>query len=367
MEPFKNHLDSRKATSIGEAIAAHEPAFQLRSFRRNLAAELEPLELKERVDYIAGKIIAASPHPAHGTLRMLAEMAAPDAACGLSGFQIWPLTKVVSMIGLPHHRASMAALEHLTQLFTAEWDIRPFITAAHEQTFKQLHAWCEHPSEHVRRLVSEGTRPLLPWGSRLPEMASPPFPSLALLEKLHADPSPYVRLSVSNHLNDLSKTQPDLVLRILRSWLDAAPQDQAQAKLARHALRTLIKRGHREALAIIGFPKSKLIALDGFRLSTDKVPIGGVLEISMTIKNGSRQTQGAMFDYGIHYRRANGQLGPPKIYKGRSKSLRAGETWRVEASHSFRIITTRQYHPGVHILEFFVNGTSCGSREFSLG
>ena len=39
-----------------------------------------------------------------------------------------------------------------------------------------------------------------------------PGPTLALLEKLKDDPSEYVRRSVSNHLNDIAKDHPRLVV-----------------------------------------------------------------------------------------------------------------------------------------------------------
>jgi HEAT repeat protein len=83
------------------------------------------------------------------------------------------------------------------------------------------------PSEHVRRLVSEGTRPRLPWASRLPAFQRDPAPVLALLERLKDDPALYVRRSVANNLNDIGKDHPALLADTARAWLQDATQSGA--------------------------------------------------------------------------------------------------------------------------------------------
>ena len=75
-----------------------------------------------------------------------------------------------------------------------------------------LHRCAEDENPHIRRLVSEGTRPRLPWAVCLSPFIEDPGPTLALLEKLKDDPSEYVRRSVSNHLNDIAKDHPRLVV-----------------------------------------------------------------------------------------------------------------------------------------------------------
>jgi 3-methyladenine DNA glycosylase AlkC len=284
---------------------------------------------------------------------------------GLRGFLVWPLTEVVARRGMDHFEDAMVALREMTRRFSAEFAIRPFLRARRERTLKQLHAWCHHPDEHVRRLVSEGSRPLLPWGGNLPELLDAPHPTLALLEKLHRDPSDYVRLSVSNHLNDFSKHHPSLVLETLARWRKNSPDDSRLEKLARHACRTLLKAGHPGALELHGYGSAKILALETFSLAKSSVKLGGTLGYQLVIHNTSRKPVRVMFDYAIHHRKANGTLSP-KVFKGRTKGLAAGERWEISGTHSFRPVTTRVYHPGIHGIEPRLNGRAFPTLEFTL-
>ena len=192
----------------------------------------------------------------------------------------------------------------------------------------------------MRRLVSEGSRPLLPWGGNLTELLEPPHPTLALLEKLHRDPSDYVRLSVANHLNDFSKHHPALVIATLTRWRDANPDDPRLAKLARHACRTLLKAGHAEALEFHGYGAAKSLELEVFELAETTVKTGGSLGYRMILRNASRRPLKVMFDYAIHHRKANGSLSP-KVFKGRVRELAPGE---VMGNHRPPFLQAR-HHP----------------------
>jgi 3-methyladenine DNA glycosylase AlkC len=298
---------------------------------------------------------------------LTAALASDDAgSSGLRGFLVWPLTEIVARRGLPYFEESMAALREMTKRFTAEFAIRPFLREHRQRTLKQLHAWCDDPDEHVRRLVSEGSRPLLPWGGNLTELLEPPHPTLALLEKLHRDPSDYVRLSVSNHLNDFSKHHPALVIATLTRWRDANPDDPRLAKLARHGCRTLLKAGHAEALEFHGYGAAKSLQLDVCELAQNKVKTGGSLGYRMILRNASKRPVKVMFDYAIHHRKANGSLSP-KVFKGRVRELAPGESWEIIGHHSFKPVTTRVYHPGTHRFEPRINGRAFPGREFVLG
>ena len=101
---------------------------------------------------------------------------------------------------------------------TAEFAVRPFIIKHEARMIAQMTAWTEHDNEHVRRLASEGCRPALPWGQALTSFKKDPSPVLQILERLKADPSLYVRKSVANNLNDISKTHPDLITELARDW-----------------------------------------------------------------------------------------------------------------------------------------------------
>jgi 3-methyladenine DNA glycosylase AlkC len=368
MEPFKNEFSHAKARRIGEALKRAHPVFPMARFNKGLESALEPLELKQRMQLIADRIEACLPEDPRLMFPVLTGALAADASdsSGLRGFLVWPLTEIVARRGLPHFDESMVALHGMTKRFTAEFAIRPFLREHRQRTLKQLRVWCGDPDEHVRRLVSEGSRPLLPWGGNLTELLEPPHPTLALLEKLHRDPSDYVRLSVSNHLNDFSKHHPSLVIATLSRWRGANPDDPRLEKLARHACRTLLKAGHAEALEFHGYGAAKSLQLDLCELAQTKVKTGGSLDYGLIIRNASKRPVKVMFDYAIHHRKANGSLGP-KVFKGRVRELAPGESWEITGRHSFKPVTTRVYHPGIHRFEPRINGKAFPGTEFVLG
>ena len=132
----------------------------------------------------------------------------------------------VSQYGLAHFEPSMQAQHALTQRFTAEFSIRPFLQHHPQQTLRRLSQWTQDPSEQVRRLVSEGSRPRLPWAPRLAAFQTDPRPVLQLLEQLRDDTSLYVRRSVANNLNDIGKDNPDMLMDTARRWLLGASTDR---------------------------------------------------------------------------------------------------------------------------------------------
>jgi 3-methyladenine DNA glycosylase AlkC len=367
MEPFKNEFAHVRVRRIGEALKRVHPAFPVARFNKGLASALDPLELKQRMHHIADRIEACLPaHPPEVFRILVASLAKDDSDTGgLRGFLVWPLTEIVARRGLPHFDQAMSALREMTQRFTGEFAIRPFLREHPQRTLKQLHAWCGHPDEHVRRLVSEGSRPLLPWGGNLTELLEPPHPTLALLEKLHRDPSDCVRLSVANHLNDFSKHHPSLVIATLGRWRAANPGDPRLEKLARHACRTLLKAGHARALEFHGYGAAKALKLDVMELAQRKVKTGGSLGYRMILRNAARKPLKVMFDYAIHHRKANGSLSP-KVFKGRIRELAPGEVWEISGRHSFKPVTTRVYHPGIHRFEPRLNGKVFTSVDFVL-
>lgn len=368
MEPFKNEFSHAKARRIGEALKRAHPAFPTARFNKGLESALEPLELKQRMHLIADRIESVLPAHPPELFAILVQSLAGDGSDtrGLRGFLVWPLTEIVARRGLPHFEASMAALREMTKRFTAEFAIRPFLREHPRRTLKQLRAWCGDPDAHVRRLVSEGSRPLLPWGGNLSELLEPPHPTLALLEKLHRDPSDYVRLSVANHLNDFSKHHPSVVIDTLGRWRDADPDDPRLAKLARHACRTLLKAGHAEALEFHGYGVAKSLELVILELAEKTVKTGGSLGYRIILRNAARKPVKVMFDYAIHHRKANGSLSP-KVFKGRVRELAPGEVWEITGRHSFKPVTTRVYHPGIHRFEPRINGKAFPAGEFALG
>jgi len=367
MEPFKNAFGYKNACLISDRLLEVHPDFPIKDYRRGLEKALEPLELKDRMRLLADRVEAGlPPHPPELFAILVKTLATREAdPQGLRGFLVWPLSEIVARRGLGHFKESMAALREITRCFTAEFAIRPFLREHRKRTLEQLRKWCADPDENVRRLVSEGSRPLLPWGERLPELMADPTLTLPLLEKLHRDPSDYVRLSVSNHLNDFSKVHPELVVATLAKWRAENPGDPKLEKLARHACRTLVKQGHVGALTLHGYGSAKALKLLGCTLLNATVKSGGSLGYRVIVRNTSRENQRALFDYAILHRKANGRL-TPKVFKGRIRDLAPGETWEIEGRHSFKPVTTRVYHAGLHGFEPRLNGRIFPAVDFHL-
>lgn len=366
MEPFKNEFSFENACRIAGQIHHVHPEFSARIFRLGLEDALEPLELKQRMQLIAMRIAQNLPSdPAVMFPILVAALAKnPQDKTGLRGFAVWPLTEIVSSRGLDSFPESMTALREMTRCFTAEFAIRPFLRIHQKKTLKQLQKWIKDPDPHVRRLVSEGTRPLLSWGERLPALMAEPALAMPLLEKLYQDESDYVRLSVSNHLNDFSKSHPELVVETLRKWGVSARDQKHFAKLARHSCRTLIKQGHPEALEFHGFGSGNSLEVLHLRISP-RVQLGGYLEYSLSVRNTTEAPIRALFDYAILHLKANGSHSP-KVFKGRVKDLAPGEVWEITGRHALRLITTRVYHPGLQRFEPRINGRISEYSEFVL-
>ena len=132
-------------------------------------------------------------------------------------------------------------------------------------TLQRLAEWAEDKNCHVRRLVSEGTRPRLPLAPRLTQFIKDPRPVLRLLDKLKADPEQMMRRSVANNLNDIAKDNPDLVVKTFKGW--QRTQNKGTQWIVSHASRTLVKEGHEDILALLGYSPNIAIRVERLQLN----------------------------------------------------------------------------------------------------
>ena len=281
---------------------------------------------------------------------------------GMRGWGMMPLGMVVSDSGLENFEASFALLKEMTKRATAEFDVRPFLDKDQDRALAIMAPWVRDDSVHVRRLVSEGTRPRLPWGLRLKKLVADPSPTLPLLEALKDDPEEYVRRSVANHLNDIAKDHPDLVAEIATRWLKGA--DKNREKLVRHACRSLIKQGHAATLSAFGLNPPE-IQVDGPAITTDKVDYGSALGFAIKLTSTAQQPQDLVLDYLVHFKKANGTLAP-KVFKWTKLTLAPGEAISLAREHAIRPITTRVYYGGTQAVSLRINGQDFGFSEFEL-
>jgi len=229
--------------------------------------------------------------------------------------------------------------------------------------FKVLQEWGKDENFHVRRLVSEGTRTRLPWGMRLHFLIEDPSPVIPLLEMLKDDPELYVRRSVANNLNDLTKDHPDMVLDLLEEWNEGASENTKW--VISHALRGLAKAGNLRALALLGYGEP-LVEIHDFEVSPDEdLKLGDKLHINFRLRSADFQPQNLMIDYIIHHVKANGSTSP-KVFKLAKKTLGAFEEVNIQKNHHFKPVTTRVYYPGTHTIELQINGQIVAVRDFEL-
>ncbi len=379
-EPFKNLLGAREVHAAASHLArasadGRRGAFAADRFVKQALAGLAELEFKARAEHLADALEAALPGPFAAACDLIeaalapardhdADADAPPAAsdAGLSGWIVWPLGEFVARRGLAEPERALAALHALTRRFSAEWAIRPFIAAHPELAFRTLAAWTRDPSAHVRRLVSEGSRPRLPWGRQLAALIADPRPTFPLLLALQDDPSPYVRRSVANHLNDVARDHPELVADWLHMHLPgASPERHA---LLRHASRSLIKAGHPRTLAAFGLGAA-FLGTARFTVTPQHITLGDSLALELELSSSASAPQRLVIDYVVHHVKASG-ASSPKVFKGWSCTLAPRQRLTLSKRHPVRPISTRRYYPGLHRVELQINGSVHAGASFHL-
>ncbi len=367
-EPLKDKYGASVPKKIAGMISAVHKAFPSDAFIKDALDGYDALALLDRGKNIASALERHLPKDFPKASKILLRSLGPKLddhhSFGMEPFIYMPHLYFIMRAGLEHFEESMLAQYEITQRFTAEFSVRAFIEKYPDACLQRLHDWTKDPSEHVRRLVSEGTRPRLPWASRLREFQRDPSPVIALLDKLKDDSSLYVRRSVANNLNDIGKDHPQILIDVCRRWLPDAPKERKW--LINHALRSLVKAGNRDALALLGFGGAKGLTLQNGSISPKRAKIGEKIRICFDVKNESKKAQSVMVDFRVHYIKANG-LARPKVFKLKAAELKAGETQRFEKSISLAEMTTRQHYTGKHVVDVLLNGQVFDLGAFQLG
>jgi 3-methyladenine DNA glycosylase AlkC len=277
-----------------------------------------------------------------------------------SGFEHMFFQDYVECYGLHDFETSMPALEHFTKFSSSEFAVRIFILQQDKRMMKQMLNWAKSDNHHVRRLASEGCRPRLPWAVSLPAFKKNPQPILPILKILMNDKSEYVRRSVANNLNDISKDNPDIVLDWAQQWLG---DNENTDRTIKHACRTLLKQGDPEAMTLFGFTTPKHIKLIHFKVQP-KVILGDNLEFSFLLKSHKAQLGQCRIEFAIDFVKANGSLSR-KVFKITEGKYVEKEK-QVTKYFSFKKISTRKYYAGKHQLTIIINGVDQISKSFDL-
>ena len=353
---------SRSSVSaLAERIHSVFQDFAKDDFIESTIKDFAELSLSERnLEICKGleKYLPASfPKAVNILLEALGDELKEDELEASRGFIIMPQTIFVARNGMENFELSMHALEEMTKRFSSEFAIRYFIIEEPKKTLEQMKKWAVHENCHVRRLASEGSRPLLPWAMRLNEFVKNPAPVIEILELMKNSPERYVERSVANNLNDISKHHPQLVTDLLSKW----QKEKISPWLISHALRTLFKKGNPEALKLNGFDPEAKIEVSDLEFVKSQIKLGESIEFSFKIV--SEGPQKLMIDYIVHHMKANGKTSP-KVFKLAKKTISGEET--VIKKHSIREITTRKYYPGSHLLQIQINGKVYAESSFEL-
>lgn len=367
---LKDHLfNKEKIKYLAARFSAVYSDFNEPVFIEDVMSRLSEFELKQRIVLIAEALEKQLPpdfvEACAIIVKALPEPLDPDKTDDDFGSFIFaPLGEYVVRNGLQKQYVdtSLATLKEITQRFSMEDAIRYFINGFEKETMKTLLVWTKDPHYHVRRLVSEGTRPLLPWSGRIGLEVTVP---VSFLDTLYADETRFVTRSVANHMNDMSKTHPELVIQTLMKWKNQGSQDMQELDwIVRHSLRTLIKQGNREALELLGYAANPAVVVERFYISPDsrKIIPGETLSFSFEIM--AKDDTRLMIDYVIDFVKANGQI-KSKVFKLKKVSLSKGEVIQVQKKHKMLAdATTFTLYPGKHAVTLQINGAQMQKGTF---
>lgn len=361
MPTAEEMLSTASVVALGACLGAVAPELEWAATRA-VSKQLAGATFSERGRLVRDALLTDLP-PGFAPLDKIFRAALEDPA--FTGWMTWPVTEAVAVRAVEEgeFEPGLELLAELTPRLTGEFALRTFLAADLDRTLAVVTGWTGHPDEHVRRLASEGTRARLPWAKRVAGLIERPEVTRPILEALRRDESEYVRRSVANHLNDLSRLDPALAVVIAGEWL-ASPAPTTE-RLVRHALRTLIKAADPGALALLGFPPPTGLVVDGPLLAVPTVTVGESLAFEFQAHNRSTAALRLAIDYVIHHVKANGMLAP-KVFKLTTRTLAPGESTTITKQHSFKPISTRRYYPGSHALSLQINGHPYGHTPFVL-
>ena len=357
-EPFKNQLNEKVVEGISDEISKLFPAFDRNEFKKKVFnSEWEQKELKQRFRHISVTLNDVLGLGYIETLELFKKISGK-----LGTWAEFILPDYVEVFGLNHFNESMQALEIFTQYSTGEFAVRPFLIKYPDKVMAQMLKWSKHKNHHVRRFSSEGSRPRLPWGLGVPWLKKDPSKIIPILENLKNDKSEYVRKSVANNLNDISKDHPELVLNLSKKWMGKTKEIDW---IVKHGCRTLLKKGNKHALALFDISKSIRFKITNFCLELQEIQIGNYTHFSFDIELAEKSARQLRLEYKIYFVNASGGYSE-KIFKISEKTVRSGTVINIKRKISFVNLTIRTHFPGKHKLSLVVNGNEADMMEFYL-
>ncbi|MFY0728934.1 DNA alkylation repair protein [Pseudomonas sp. NFX15] len=355
---LKEIFNAERLRHIATEMMAVYPAFEAKRFLTLAQTGLADLSVMQRMARVSECLHAVLPLDYEASLQVLRALA-PRLN---SGFVSMCLPQYVASYGAHAFDVSMDALKYFTAFGSSEFAIRHFLRRDLERSLELMHDWSLDANEHVRRLASEGCRPRLPWSFRLEPVQADPRLAAGILDNLKADPSLYVRKSVANHLNDITKDHPGWVLDLIEGW---SLDNRHTAWIAKHALRSLIKQGNQRALAIIGAGGKPEIEITDVKVEPPVIGLGEKITLSFALKSTVESSQRLVIDYAIDYVKANGSTSA-KVFKLKALTLPGNAIETVSRGQQIKALTTRRHYAGRHPVHIMVNGQRLASTAFEI-
>ncbi len=355
---LKEIFNRERLNHFARETAAIYPAFDGERFLALTSRGLDDLSIMQRLRQIAVSFHATLPGDFEKNIEILWALASRIN----HGFASITLPEYVALYGHDHFDLSMKALAYFTRFGSSEFAIRQFLLQDMPRTLAAMQSWSTDENDHVRRLSSEGCRPRLPWSFQLKKLIADPSPVAPILENLKSDPSLYVRKSVANHLNDITKDHPDWVLEKLSDW------DQTNihtAWITKQALRTLIKKGDTRALHVFGAGHKAEVNVETFSITPSSLKLGGAVEITAKLTSTGSAPQKLVIDYAVHYVKKTGGTSK-KVFKWKELMLEPHANTELTITRPIRNFTTRVHYPGRHVVELILNGEALGEAAFDL-
>lgn len=356
---WKDFLDKRAVSKFASQIAEVHPLFKKDKYIEAVLSDgFLKLELKQRIDKLAVTLKDFLPESYDKAVQILI-----GAAPKVKMFENWALTTYVQMFGLDKFETSVMALEELTKYGTSEFAIRPYMIQHTDKMLPILKRWTKHKNEHVRRLAAEGSRPRGVWTAHIGAFKKDARPVIEILDALKSDNSLYVRKAVANNLNDISKEHPDLAIAVAGEWLK--PNHEHTNWIVKRGLRTLIKKGHPQALKLMGVNHKTAVEVASFVIKPARVKVGDIVTLFLELKSTSKSNQKLVVDYNVHYVKDRGSIST-KTFKWAEKTIAPKEILSLAKQHSFRNLSTRTHYSGEHLIEVLVNGKVAARKSLWL-
>lgn len=359
---LKDHLFNKDWIGyLSKLLKEVYPKLDEKKFKEDILWRFPELELKERITWIRKQIEIHFPNDYELTLKLL--LKSISAKTNEENFIYSPFCDYVAANWKTkeHLDQSLDALGEFTKYFSAEFAIRDFINSFPKETYIKFQEWSKNDNHHQRRLSSEWLRPKLPWAMWIDfdyKKAS------EILDNLFYDEERYVTRSVANHLNDISKIDPDFVIERLSAWKKSKKQNTLEMDyIINHSLRTSVKRWHKETLIFLGFNPNPKIEIKDLKIKERNIKLWEFIEFSFDII--TRKQENLIIDYKVIYPTKSKRVSQ-KVFKIKKIELQWAKSILIKKKHPFRKMTTKKLYTWEYKLEIQINWKIFDCAKFYL-